>query len=217
MSYEIEYGVGVGPLVGRTPEFLREWRSGALRCSCGCGQRIAPGRPVARHRGTVFHRDHAPTRRSKITRATTTPFVIGRLSGVACPFNEVAWAPMGNGARQLERFKSGCFRDVRPALVELRVGHQQVIRPRFTRIAEDGGMLRFDVDVFNSLGGSQVLSDVRSGRIRHCSVGFEIRERRLDQGVSQSVRDITSAHIREISLVRNGQPVCWDTSVRVVE
>jgi hypothetical protein len=93
------------------------------------------------------------------------------------------------------------------------VGHVgEPLRGAFSRIAEDGRELKFRYVLRDGARERRILSRIRDGHIRHCSVGLSNAQFRFDRLV-----EVThTVDLIEISLLDEGdRPAWYGTSVEI--
>ena len=203
----MEFGVLDTQPTGRVAILMEAWRAGRLRCATS-GQ-VIHGRFVRRN-GQVFHPDHVPTdSRAPVAPSTA---IIGRIGGVAARF-DVVNGIRSKGVTVHDRLRSGCFRrSIDRGRTQLRLNHGGVIRGQFRRLAEDAGHLVWEFTLDDTPVGRGVLTDVASGAITGCSIGYTRLQRRWD-GYVEIIED---ADLAEISILKGRSSALWDTSVHVV-
>ena len=149
------------------------------------------------------------------------PTVIGTLVGTAAPIDAIMNTREASGFSGAKRYAAHSFRETLAQGGQvLKLNHDQRIPARYRWIAEhhvgvyapragEVSGLNFEVDIFDSAIGREMLAGVRSGAIQHCSIGYRDQEGIYDRATWV----VSRVHLGEISLLKGKAPAAWGTRV----
>jgi HK97 family phage prohead protease len=205
MAYNVGYSRTI-PEVVRT--FYRE------RAHCAqCHTRLGDAMPTIVG-DRIFHRacaERANARAAVLPTPVREPQIIATLRGSGGELFDRAGCSMvdRSGYSQQEGFAQDAF-DYSIAMggQRLLINHAGLpLQGRFTRLRNDGGQLLFTFILLDGAREQDILTRIRSGAIRFCSIGFEPLAYRYERHLCLNTR----ARLNEISLCDGRTPQWFGT------
>jgi HK97 family phage prohead protease len=211
---EFEYG---GDSRSRyiTPRFLEHLKSARRQMCCArCRQSISEYLLMEVRGSRGYHPSCARILDGIQQRtAPAAPSVIGRIVGVAVPFNRYCYVTPRGGDARTELFDQRAFDDsIRGGGQQLTIDHCGAVSGRLELFPEPQGLL-FRHRVHDTPLGRQTIERITRGECLGCSIGF--RAATDGETVDRYGVVVTRATLTEVALCFTGKPAWHSTCAQL--